>query len=150
MHVYTHTIHVHGILTHRPSSQGWAPCVLLFCCLFVRFMGWGFLGFLSPPFCLFPSVQYTYTCTCNSMYMSYNMHTHTQCHIIYTCMYTCNIIILYLFPLTTGSWMPLIVCAPPPSPLMKQTSPTVIPPPSSSTPHPLLLRGHTPQTSGEH
>ena len=41
--------------THRPSSQGWAPCVLLFCCLFVRFMGWG-TGFLSPPFCLFASV----------------------------------------------------------------------------------------------
>ena len=46
-------------LIHRPSSQGWAPCVLLFC-----FMGWGFLGFLSPPFCLFASVLYTY----NSMY----------------------------------------------------------------------------------
>ena len=52
-------------LTHRPSSQGWAPCVLLFCCLFVHFMGWGFLGFLSPPFCLFASVLYTY----NSMYI---------------------------------------------------------------------------------
>ena len=52
-------------LTHRPSSQGWAPCVLLFCCLFVCFMGWGFLGFLSPPFCLFASVLYTY----NSMYI---------------------------------------------------------------------------------
>ena len=36
--------------THRPSSQGWGPCVLLFICLFIRFIGWGFLGFLSPPF----------------------------------------------------------------------------------------------------
>ena len=53
-------------LTHRPSSQGWAPCVLLFCCLFVCFMGWEFLGFLSPPFCLFASVLY------NSMSLCHN------------------------------------------------------------------------------
>ena len=36
-------------------------------------MGWGFLGFLSPPFCLFASVLYTY----NSMYMYYAcVHGH--------------------------------------------------------------------------
>ena len=28
--------------------------------MFVHFMGWGLLGFLSPPFFLFASVLYTY------------------------------------------------------------------------------------------
>ena len=52
-------VHTHVDVNVACSSQGWAPCVLLFRCLFVRFMGWGFLGFLSPPFCLFASVLYT-------------------------------------------------------------------------------------------
>ena len=33
------------------------------CCLLVCFVRRGFLGFLSPPFCLFSSVLYTYKTT---------------------------------------------------------------------------------------
>ena len=66
------------------SSQGWAPCVLLFYCLFVCFIGWGFLGFLSPPFYSFASVLYTLAiqiyfhvqCTCNCMF-SVHVHVYT-------------------------------------------------------------------------
>ena len=43
------------------------------CCLFVCFMGWEFLRFLSPPFCLLASVLYTY----NYMYIcTLNIHSH--------------------------------------------------------------------------
>ena len=83
-HTHTHT-HTHTAtyschkrsLTHCPS-QGWAPCVLLFCCLFVRFMGWGgswisFSSFLSL------------CCTC-TLYMVYLRHcvynTNTCTHFL--------------------------------------------------------------------
>ena len=68
--VYTYVLYI--------QSQGWAPCILLFYCLFI---GWGFLGFLSPPLFLFASVLYTYTCTLY-MYM-YIVHVHVHVCLIY-------------------------------------------------------------------
>ena len=58
--MYVH-VHVCGEWAcHKRSStryQGWAPCVLLFYCLFIHFIGWGVVGFLSPQF---TSVLYMY------------------------------------------------------------------------------------------
>ena len=57
-----------GFLTHlyttAPVLKAGHP--VSYSCLLV-YMGWGFLGFLSLPFCLFVSVLYTYNsmyCTC--------------------------------------------------------------------------------------
>ena len=55
-------------------SQGWAPCLLVF----VHFMGWGFLGFLSPPF-LFASVLDTY----------YVYHTLYHTFDVFICLIEC-------------------------------------------------------------
>ena len=62
--------------THRPSSQGWAPCVLLFGCLFVcLFHGMGgcwvsFSSFLSVLLvCYIYTYNSMYTCTCIYIYM---------------------------------------------------------------------------------
>ena len=58
--------------THFPSFQGWGPRVLL--------IGWGFLGFLSPPFFLYLLVCYTEfprTCTCMCMY-NFTFYVHCE------------------------------------------------------------------------
>ena len=64
--------------------------VLFFCCLFVRFIGWGFLGFLSPPFFLFVCVLYTY------MYMHMYMYVSMY---MYICMRenVYNVVCVFLF-----------------------------------------------------
>ena len=53
MHIH---VHIHMLACHkRSSTHRWAPCVLLFCCLF-RWMRVSF-----PPFFLFGSVLCIYT-----------------------------------------------------------------------------------------
>ena len=70
-------------LTHRPSSQGWAPeCPIHYVdCLFVFCGCGGFLSFLPlqlPKLC---SVLYT----CTFMYVTYTVPvSHLHCHTIYT------------------------------------------------------------------
>ena len=67
----------------NPLSQAGDPVSYSSVCLFVRFIGWGFLGFLSPPFFLFASVLYVYI----SMYTYVHVNVH-----VHTCTCTMNMV----------------------------------------------------------
>ena len=48
-------------------------------CLFVHFIGWGFLGFLSPPFFSFASVPYFMSLTILASTYNVEMPTKHTC-----------------------------------------------------------------------
>ena len=78
----------HSIVSYQnfhvlPSSQGPVSYSLLLMCLFVRFFGGGFLGFLSPPYCSFVSVLYV----CMYMCIYYFFHVYTLVVVCTVCLH---------------------------------------------------------------
>ena len=57
--MYNVHVHAHASKDLQPTAPVLKAGHLLCCCLFVHFIGWGFLGFLSPPFFLFAIHIYT-------------------------------------------------------------------------------------------
>lgn len=79
-HLHVHVYMYEGSLTHWPSSQGWAPIILLFICACVFVLvGCGVLGL---GFFLYSSIySVLYTCTMNIYF-----HVYTWVY-MYTCAY---------------------------------------------------------------